>query len=81
MYRQDELPTWVYWLVYLVIIWGILDVIGVYFYYGDLLWTTYRLESLPWAYWFEYWAATWMITIPVSVILFGLSMILASAWS
>ena len=37
MYRQDELPTWVYWLVYLVIIWGILDVIGVYFYYGDLL--------------------------------------------
>ena len=68
MYER-RLPGWLLLLLLYLAVWGGVITLGVYFYYGDLLWTTYTIESLPWAMWWTYILNTLLVTLPTAGVL------------
>lgn len=48
---ERSLPGWFLLLLYYLVVWVMVTSVGVWVYYGDLLWSTYTIESLPWAMW------------------------------
>ena len=74
--KADNTSLLMGFIAWFVVVWGVVSSIGVYFYYGALMFTTYTFDSLPFVYWVDYLVNAWLGITIVTIPIFVISMIL-----